>query len=202
MRAPAPSLRPITGAPTFSARSIILWIFSANTSPSAPPNTVKSWLNTNTLRPSTVPHPVMTPSVYGRSSRPGGLGPVAGQQVELVEAAGVEEVVDPLAGEHLALLVLALDRTRRTGVVSLLAALSEIFELGVHRVAHCGPRYFDGRRGLIRAGRTESHRLAGSGQLVHHRDRDREVLRSRFESASTRQQRNLLRLRRTAAPGC
>ena len=40
-----------------------LWIFSANTSPSAPPKTVKSWLNTNTLRPSTVPHPVITPSV-------------------------------------------------------------------------------------------------------------------------------------------
>ena len=40
-----------------------LWIFSANTSPSAPPNTVKSWENTNTLRPSMVPQPVMTPSV-------------------------------------------------------------------------------------------------------------------------------------------
>ena len=70
MRAPAPSLSPTTGAPTFSARSISLWIFSANTSPSAPPNTVKSWLKTNTLRPSTVPHPVITPSVYGRSSSP------------------------------------------------------------------------------------------------------------------------------------
>ena len=40
-----------------------LWIFSANTSPRAPPNTVKSWLNTKTLRPSIVPQPVMTPSV-------------------------------------------------------------------------------------------------------------------------------------------
>ena len=66
MRAPAPSLRPTIGAPTDSARSITLWIFSANTSPSAPPNTVKSWLNTNTLRPSTVPQPVTTPSVSGR----------------------------------------------------------------------------------------------------------------------------------------
>ena len=62
MRAPAPSLSPMTGAPTLSARSISLWIFSANTSPSAPPKTVKSWLNTNTLRPSIVPQPVMTPS--------------------------------------------------------------------------------------------------------------------------------------------
>src|SRR4051794_21079819 len=70
MRAPAPSLRPTTGAPTLRARSISLWIFSANTSPRAPPKTVKSCENTNTLRPSTVPQPVMTPSVYGRSSIP------------------------------------------------------------------------------------------------------------------------------------
>ena len=40
-----------------------LWIFSANTSPSAPPKTVKSWQKTKTLRPSTVPQPVITPSV-------------------------------------------------------------------------------------------------------------------------------------------
>ena len=40
-----------------------LWIFSANISPRAPPNTVKSWEKTHTLRPSIVPKPVMTPSV-------------------------------------------------------------------------------------------------------------------------------------------
>ena len=51
------------GAPTDSARSMTLWVFSANTSPSAPPNTVKSWLATNTLRPSMLPQPVMMPSV-------------------------------------------------------------------------------------------------------------------------------------------
>ena len=39
-----------------------------------------------------------------------GVGPVAGQQVELLERAGVEQVLDPLAGEQLALGVLALDR--------------------------------------------------------------------------------------------
>ena len=75
---------------------------------------------------------------------------MAGQQVELVEAAGVEEVVEALAGEHLALLVLAFDRAWRTGVVGLLAALSKIFELGVHRIAHCRPRYFDARHALTR----------------------------------------------------
>ena len=56
----------MSGAPTDSARSITLWIFSANTSPSAPPKTVKSCENTNTLRPSMVPQPVTTPSVSGR----------------------------------------------------------------------------------------------------------------------------------------
>src|SRR5205085_8736930 len=63
MRAPAPSLRPTNGAPTDMARSITLWTFSAKTSPREPPNTVKSWEKTHTLRPSTVPQPVMTQSV-------------------------------------------------------------------------------------------------------------------------------------------
>ena len=37
------------------------------------------------------------------------VGPVAGQHVQLVERAGVQEVVDPLPGQHLAFVVLALD---------------------------------------------------------------------------------------------
>ena len=48
---------PITGQPIFAARSMILHIFSAMTSPSEPPNTVKSWLNTHTRRPSIVAVP-------------------------------------------------------------------------------------------------------------------------------------------------
>ena len=51
------------GTPIEAARSMTLWIFSANTSPRAPPKTVKSWENTQTRRPSMVPKPVMTPSV-------------------------------------------------------------------------------------------------------------------------------------------
>ena len=87
-----------------------MWIFSANTSPSAPPKTVKSWLNTNTLRPSTVPQPVIDAVGVRPLLEPGAVGPVAGEHVELVERAGVEQVLDALAGEHLALGVLALDR--------------------------------------------------------------------------------------------
>ena len=45
---------------------MILHIFSAMTSPSEPPKTVKSWLNTQTRRPSIVPWPVTTASPYGR----------------------------------------------------------------------------------------------------------------------------------------
>ena len=39
-----------------------LTIFWPYTSPSEPPKTVASWLNTATLRPSMVPVPVITPS--------------------------------------------------------------------------------------------------------------------------------------------
>ena len=46
---------PTTGAPTLAAMSMTLTIFSAITSPSEPPNTVKSWLKTKTVRPSIWP---------------------------------------------------------------------------------------------------------------------------------------------------
>ena len=62
MRAPPESFNPMTGAPTFIAVSMILQIFIAWRSDTAPPNTVKSWLNTNTSRPLMVPDPVTTPS--------------------------------------------------------------------------------------------------------------------------------------------
>ena len=57
---------PMTGQPIFIARSMILTIFSPNTSPKDPPKTVKSWENTHTCRPSIDPKPMMTPSPYGR----------------------------------------------------------------------------------------------------------------------------------------
>ena len=119
MRAPAPSFRPTTGAPTLSARSISLWIFSAKTSPRAPPKTVKSWLKTNTLRPSIGPPPGDDTVGVGPLLQARGVGAVAGQQVELLERAGVEQVLDALPGQHLALGVLALDRTGRAGLVRL-----------------------------------------------------------------------------------
>ena len=55
IRAPPESLSPMTGAPTFIARSMTLQIFSAYASDREPPNTVKSCEKTNTRRPSMVP---------------------------------------------------------------------------------------------------------------------------------------------------
>ena len=57
---------PMTGQPILAARSMTLHIFSAMTSPSEPPKTVKSWLKTHTRRPSIVPWPVTTASPQGR----------------------------------------------------------------------------------------------------------------------------------------
>src|SRR5262252_3048607 len=62
MRAPPASNRPMIGARAFMARSWTLMIFCACVSDSEPPNTVKSLAKTNTVRPFTVPQPVMTPS--------------------------------------------------------------------------------------------------------------------------------------------
>ena len=55
MRAPPESLMPTTGHPYVTAMSITLQTFSAKTSDSEPPNTVKSCEKTKTFRPNTVP---------------------------------------------------------------------------------------------------------------------------------------------------
>src|SRR5579859_4756871 len=71
MRAPPESLMPMIGMRFFRARSITLMTFSANTSPSDPPKTVASWLNSITSRPAILAMPVTTPSPAIRfDSRP------------------------------------------------------------------------------------------------------------------------------------
>src|SRR3954447_11810313 len=62
MRAPPESLMPMTGAPTRTARSMTLQIFSACGWERDPPKTVKSCEKTKTRRPLIVPWPVPTPS--------------------------------------------------------------------------------------------------------------------------------------------
>ena len=69
-------------------------------------------------------------------------GPVAGQHVELLERSLVEQIVDALTSGQLALGVLTLDRTGRTGVAGLLLALAEVVEAILHgMVRHRGPGY-------------------------------------------------------------
>src|SRR5216683_1713145 len=71
MRAPPESLMPMIGIRLRTAMSMTLITFSANTSPSEPPKTEASWLNSITSRPSILPMPVTTPSPGTRfDSRP------------------------------------------------------------------------------------------------------------------------------------
>ena len=65
---------------------------------------------------------------------PGRRRAVAGQLVELVEGAVVEQVLDPLAGQQLALAVLALDGTLGAGVDGRLLALGQLVETFPHGV--------------------------------------------------------------------
>ena len=135
MRAPPPSLRPTSGAPTDSARSMTLWIFSAYTSPSAPPKRVKSWREHEDLA-AVDRAPPGDDTVGERAvlldAEP--VGAVTGEHVELDERAGVEQQLEPLAREQLAPLVLALDRLRAAGVQRLLAQLVELLEALLDRV--------------------------------------------------------------------
>ena len=145
MRAPAPSLRPMSGAPTLMARSITLWIFSANTSPRAPPKTVKSWREDEDLA-AVDRAPAGDDAVgVGALEQAAVVGPVAGEHVELVERAVVEQVLDALAGEHLALGVLALDGPLGAGVERLLLALGQLGQPLAHRVlGHRRPKVLAG----------------------------------------------------------
>ena len=69
----------------------------------------------------------------------GGVGPVAGEHVELVERALVEEVLDALAGEHLALGALTFDGALGARVEGLLLALAELLDaLGEGDLGHAG----------------------------------------------------------------
>ena len=64
------------------------------------------------------------------------MGPVAGQHVELLEGAVVEEIVEPLAGGHLSLGMMLLDCPGRSRIAGELPALLEVFEPLGHRVIH------------------------------------------------------------------
>ena len=143
---------PITGQPILAARSMILHIFSAITSPSEPPKTVKSWREDAHAAAvdravagddGVAPGPVLLHVEL--------VGAVAHEGVELLEGAGVEQLLDPLAGGELALGVLLLDRLLGGGVDRGLAQLLELGELLL--VGLGGVLAPWRRRSLVRPGR-------------------------------------------------
>ena len=73
----------------------------------------------------------------GMLLEPGSVRAMTGEQVELVERARVEQEVDALAGEHLALRVLPLDRSGRAGLIGLgLAPLEVLDPLSERVIGH------------------------------------------------------------------
>src|SRR3984957_6525549 len=67
---------------------------------------------------------------------PHAVGPVPGQHVELLEGPLVEQVLDALPGGQLPLGVLALDRSRATGVEGLVLAFGQVGQAFGHGVFH------------------------------------------------------------------
>ncbi len=115
------------GTPMDSARSMTLWIFSANTSPEGAAE------DGEVLAEGTYPAAV---DGAEPGDDPVGVGPLLleahavspmpGQHVELLERSFVEEVLDPLPGGHLPLGVLALHGMGRSSVQGLLLAGLEL----------------------------------------------------------------------------
>ena len=120
----------MTGQPILAARSITLHIFSLMTSPSEPPNTVKSW--ENTADAAAVDRAVAGHHRVPERARlvhPEVMRAVAHVGVELLERARVEQLLDPLARRVLALGVLLLHRRLRGVVDRRVAQLVELREL-------------------------------------------------------------------------
>ena len=87
-----------------------LQIFSACVSDSDPPKTVKSWLKTNTSRPSMVPCPVTTPSPRIALLVETEVGRTMGhERIELHERARIEQQVQSLTRRQLAARMLLVD---------------------------------------------------------------------------------------------
>ena len=138
---------PITGQPILAARSMILHIFSAMTSPSEPPKTVKSWRE-DAHAPAVdravagdhrvAPRPVLLHLELGRA--------VAHVGVELLEGARVEQLLDPLAGRVLALRVLLLD-----------GRLGSVVDRGVAQLLELGELLLVGLRALLAHGRRAAY---------------------------------------------
>ena len=127
------------GAPTRTARSMILQIFSACASDSEPPKTVKSWLNTNTSRPSIVPWPGDDAvAQVALAIQPEIRRPMGNERVELHERIGVEQQLEALARGQLAAFVLLFDAFLTAAEETLSSHLLQTRELRFFRVHEPG----------------------------------------------------------------
>ena len=123
MRAPPESFNPITGAPIFAARSMILTIFPAFVSESDPPKTVKSCANN-------IHQPAFDAAVAGDKAVAVRLllghaevvAVVRDQLVGLFEGAFVEQELDALPRRHFAFFVLPLAALRASTLFGKLVA--------------------------------------------------------------------------------
>ena len=124
-RAPPESLMKTNGLPVCSDSSITSATLCEWTSPAEPPRTVKSWLARWTRRPST--DAGAGDDAVGGNFLAGhaevGLA-VLGEQADLLEAAGVDQGVDPLAGGELALLLLLGQPVGPAALLELLLSLA------------------------------------------------------------------------------
>jgi hypothetical protein len=111
-----------------------LWIFSANTSPSAAED--GEVLAEDEDLPTVDGPPAGDDAVAVGTVRQGILGAMAGQHVELVERSLVEEVLDPLPGKHLAPLVLTVDRPLGARRDRLLTSLVQVLDPFPHGMFH------------------------------------------------------------------
>ena len=134
MRAPAPSLRPMSGAPDLDGEvHQLVDLLGEHLAERAAEHGEVLAEDEHLAAVDRAPAGDDAVGV-GPLEQPAVVGPVAGEHVELVERALVEQEVDPLAGEHLALGVLALDRLLRPGVQRLLLALGQLGQPLAHRV--------------------------------------------------------------------
>ena len=108
---------------------MILQIFSAATSETLPPTTVKSWEKTQTGRPSIVPKPVTTESPGKRCwSTPKSLARCRTRESNSSKLPGSTQQGDALAGRELAALVLGLDAPQAAAEGCLLLAVAQVLE--------------------------------------------------------------------------
>ena len=141
MRAPAPSLRPTNGAPV-TRREVhhLVDLLGEHLAERAAEDREVLREQEHLAAVDRAPPGDHTVGERAVVLDPEPVGAVAGEHVELVERARVEQQLDALAGGELAAAVLALDGLGRAGVERLLAPLVELVDPLFDRMGNWGRR--------------------------------------------------------------